>query len=303
MTSATAPVATSAPATDAPRWLPAAVLTVLVLWASAFIAIRAVADDLEPGPLALGRLLVGTVVLAPLALRRRLRLPRGRGLALVVVYGVLWFAGYTVVLNAAEHHLDAGTAAMLVNVAPLLVAAVAGLALREGYPRALLVGLAVGFGGVVLIAVSTSSGGTSPLGIGLGLLAAVLYAVGVLTQKAALRTVDAVTATWLGCLVGALVLLPYAPQLVAQAGEASAGALGAVVYLGAFPTAVAFLLWAAVLRRAGAGRTASATLAVPAIVVVMSWALLGEVPGLLTMVGGALALLGVAISRRAPRRA
>src|SRR5690606_39457897 len=95
MTSATAPVATSAPATDAPRWLPAAVLTVLVLWASAFIAIRAVADDLEPGPLALGRLLVGTVVLAPRALRRRLRPPGGRGLALVVGYGVPWLAAFS----------------------------------------------------------------------------------------------------------------------------------------------------------------------------------------------------------------
>ena len=55
--------------------------------------------------------------------------PRGKALKLIIAYGVAWFAGYTVVLNQAEHHLDAGTAAMLVNVAPILVAVSAGLLL------------------------------------------------------------------------------------------------------------------------------------------------------------------------------
>jgi len=77
-----------------------------------------------------------------------------------------------------------------------------------------------------------------------------------------------------------------------------------MVYLGIFPSAVAFLLWAYVLKRSPAGVTASATLAVPAIVVILGWVLLGELPTILGMVGGALCLIGVAWSRRPamPRR-
>lgn len=280
-------------------WLvPAAVGTVLLLWASAFIAIRAVGDTFSPGPLAFGRLTVGSVALGIIALRYRRPLPRGKGLAMVVSYGVLWFAGYTVILNAAERHLDAGTAAMLVNIAPILVAVAAGLFMAEGFPRPLVIGIVVAFTGVAIIAIGGIGGHSDGLGILLGVLTAVLYAAGVLTQKIALRTVDAVTATWVGCAVGTVVLTPFLPQAVREFSAAPGGSIAAVVYLGVFPTAIAFTLWAYALTRTAAGRLTSTTLAVPAIVVLMSWIVLGEVPTAFAMAGGVLCLVGVAISRR-----
>lgn len=298
---ATPPAATTAPAV--PGWqVPAAVVAVLLLWASAFIAIRAVGDTFDPGALAFGRLAVGSLALGLFALRYRRPLPRGKSLAMVAVYGVLWFAGYTVVLNAAERHLDAGTAAMLVNVAPILVAVAAGLFLGEGFPRQLLIGIAIAFGGVAVIAFGGIGGHSDGLGIALGLLTAVLYAAGVLSQKVALRTVDAVSATWIGCLIGTIVLLPFLPQTVQQVSHASAGAILAVVYLGIFPTAVAFTLWAFALSRSSAGSLTSTTLAVPAIVVLMSLLFLGEAPTVLALIGGAVALFGVFVSRARRRR-
>ena len=279
----------------------AATLVVLVLWASAFIAIRGIGDALSPGALAFGRQLVGTVVLVALAVWRRPPLPRGRGLLLVAVYGVLWFAGYTVVLNLAERHLDAGTAAMLVNIAPLLVAVAAGVFLKEGFPRPLMIGMLIAFAGVVLIATGGVGVHSDSFGIALGIFAAVLYASGVLVQKVALRHTDALSATWVGCAIGAAVLLPFAPQAVVEVAAAPTPAVLAMVYLGVFPSAVAFVLWAYVLQRSSAGATASATLAVPAIVVVLSWLLLGELPTLIGLIGGALCLIGVAWSRRRPR--
>ncbi|AWB95843.1 EamA family transporter [Agromyces badenianii] len=279
-----------------------AMAIVLVLWASAFIAIRAIGDDISPGPLALGRQLVGATVLVAIAIWRRPPLPRPRALALIAVYGVLWFAGYTFVLNLAERHLDAGTVAMLVNIAPLLVALAAGVLLKEGFPRPLMVGIGIAFAGVVIIATGGIGAHSEPIGIALGILAAVLYAAGVLVQKVALREADALSATWIGCVIGAAVLLPFLPQTVVELSDAPVPAVLAVVYLGVFPTAIAFLLWAYVLKRSPAGATASATLAVPAIVVVLSWLLLGELPTVFGMIGGALCLAGVAWSRRAPRR-
>lgn len=287
--------------TDGRRWLvPAAVGTVLLLWASAFIAIRAVGDTFSPGPLALGRLVFGTLALGVVAARYRRPLPRGRGLRMVLSYGVLWFAGYTVVLNAAERHLDAGTAALLVNFAPILIAVAAGVFMGEGLPRPLLVGIGIAFTGVVIIAVGGAGGHTDRLGIALGIVTAVLYAAGVLTQKVALRSVDAVSATWVGCAAGTVVLLPFLPQAVGEFSRAPGGAIAAVAYLGIFPTATAFTLWAYALTRSSAGRLASTTLAVPAIVVLMSWIGLGEIPTAIALVGGALCLAGVAVSRHRP---
>ena len=278
----------------------AAALITVVLWASAFVGIRMVADDYSPGALAFGRIAVGALALGMIAMRYRRRLPRGRALWLVVAYGVAWFAGYTVVLNQAEHHLDAGTAAMLVNVAPILVAVFAGVLLAEGFPRPLLIGISIAFTGVVIIALGGSGVAAvdDGAGVALGLLAAVLYATGVLLQKVALRTVDVVTATFLGCAVGAIALLPFAPRFVAETMDAPAGALAVAVYLGLFPTAIAFSTWAYALARTDAGRMTATTLAVPAIAILLSWLFLGELPTVLGMIGGALCLLGVAISRR-----
>ena len=99
----------------------AAVAVTVTLWASAFVGIRAAGTHFAAGPLALGRLLVGCLVLGVLALARREPLPQRRDVPLICVCGLLWFGLYNVALNAAEQRVDAGTAAMLVNVGPIRV--------------------------------------------------------------------------------------------------------------------------------------------------------------------------------------
>ncbi|NIJ11704.1 drug/metabolite transporter (DMT)-like permease [Saccharomonospora amisosensis] len=281
----------------------AATVTV-VLWASAFVAIRGIGHAFSPAPLALLRLAVATAALAvlvPLSYRRLPRLPTSRrSLVLVAAYGVLWLAGYTVALNAAEQHLDAGTAALLVNLAPLLIAFGAGMFLGESRPRTLIVGSFVALAGIAVISMD-SGGGGDWLGVGLCLLAALLYAAGVLIQKVALRSVDAAAVTLLGCALGTAALLPWTPQLVGELGTASPGALAGGIYLGLFPTAIGFSTWAYALRRTEAGRMSATTYAVPAVSVLLSWLLLSEVPTGYGLAGGALCLAGVAIARRRTR--
>ncbi len=108
-------------------WLPlAAVACTLVFWASAFVAIRHLGDDFSPGALSLGRLLVGSACLAVVALASGLPRPTAAEWRSIVLIGVLWFGIYNVALNEAERRVDAGTAAMLVNVGPILIALSAG---------------------------------------------------------------------------------------------------------------------------------------------------------------------------------
>lgn len=282
------------------RALVAAGITV-VLWASAFVGIRDVADTFSPGSIALGRLGVGDLALGAILLRRGWTPVARRDLALIVASGLLWFALYNVVLNEAERHVDAGTASMVVNTGPIFLGLFAGLFLGEGLPRRLLVGLGVAFAGAIVVGIATSSGSggapTSTEGIVLCLVAAVAYAAGVTLQKPALHAVPALQVTWLACLTGFVVLLPFAPTLVSEASAAALPKIGWVVYLGLFPTAIGFTTWAYALNRTTAGRLGITTYLIPPVVIVMAWLVLGEVPPLLAIVGGAICIAGVVIVR------
>lgn len=288
----------------------AAAATTVVLWASAFVGVRAVGHDVSPGPLALGRMLVGALTLTVIVLVVRTRgrnpappVPRGRLLGAIALWGVAWFGLYNLALNAAEQHLDAGTTALLVNAAPVIVAVLAGVLLGEGFPVRLLAGMAIAFCGVVLIATTTSSGGTDLAGALLGVLAALLYAGAAVAQKRLLTRVDPLTVTWIGAVAGTIALLPYLPALLTELAAAPAGTAAGIAYLGVFPTAVAFLTWGYALARTTAGRLVAATYAIPPIVVLLSWAVLGELPAPLALGGGLLCLAGVAVATRRARPA
>jgi drug/metabolite transporter (DMT)-like permease len=274
------------------------------LWSSAFVVIRDAGHALSPAPLALMRLAVAAVALTALVLvqsSRPARRPRTwRSAGLVIAYGVVWLAGYTVALNAGERHIDAGTAALLVSLAPLMITFGAGLFLGEGYPRALILGSVVALSGVAVIAMD-SSGGGDWIGVVLCLIAAVLFTAGMLIQKLTLRHVDGLTATWLACLAGSVALAPWAPQLVDELGSASGGAIAGAIYLGLFPTAIGFVTWSYALSRTHTGRLGATTYVAPALAVLMSWLLLSETPTTYGIVGGAICLLGVGISRRRSR--
>ena len=203
-------------------------------------------------------------------------------------------------LNAAETLVDAGTAAMLVNVGPILIAIFAGLFLAEGFPPRLVIGSGIAFGGTVVIGLATSDGqaqADAPLGIALCLVAAAAYAAGVTLQKPALARVTALRVTWIACTVGFIATLPFAPTLLDELGDASAASIGWLFYLGAFPTAVAFTTWAYALSRSTAGRLGSTTYLVPPVAIVMAWLILREAPPALAIVGGLLCIGGVIVAR------
>jgi drug/metabolite transporter (DMT)-like permease len=279
-----------------------AVGVTVLLWASAFVAIRSAGAYFSPGALALGRLLSGSVTLLVIWAVRGGGLPPRAAWPGVVAVGLLWFGGYMVLLNWGEQRVDAGTAAMIVNIGPILIALLGGWLLREGFPPRLLAGLGVAFAGAIVVGVASSGGGrASGLGVLVCLLAAVSYSAGVVCQKPALRHGSPLRVTTFGCLIGMVACLPFSGQLITQLGHAPVSATVNLVYLGVFPTAVAFTTWAYALARTTAGKMGATTYVVPAIVIALSWLTLGEVPGLLATGGGVLCLLGVAVSRTRPK--
>jgi drug/metabolite transporter (DMT)-like permease len=277
----------------------AAVAATLLLWASAFVAVRYADRSLSPGALALGRLLVGSIALGTVMLVRSESLPPRETLTLICACGVLWFGLYNLALNAAEQRIDAGTTALLVNAGPIFIALLAWRLLGEGLTRNLLAGCAVACSGVALIAFAVSGPGLrATWGAALCVLAALAYAGGVVAQKPALRQASPLGVTWLACTVGAVVCVPFAGDLYRGISAARAPAALWTVYLGIGPTAAGFVGWAYALARTDAGRLGSTTYLVPPLVVVIGWIALGETPPLLAIPGGILCLLGVALARR-----
>jgi len=294
---------TTSPSRTDPLVLGAMAVSML-FWASAFVGIRAVTGDIEPGALALGRLAVGALALGVFLAAQ----PRARGamsrrqLALAIGSGLTWFAIYAVALNTAEGTVEAGTAAMLVGTGPIFVVTLAGLFLGEGWPRRLFAGCGIALVGAVIIGLATSDGGAAESqvvgwGVILCVVAALAYAVGVTLQKPVLARVSALQVTFVACLAGAVACLPFAPQLASDLADAAPSSIAWLVYLGLFPTAVAFTTWSFALSRTRSGVLGSTTYVVPVLAIAMGWILLGEVVPPLAVVGGALCIGGVLVAR------
>lgn len=276
-----------------------AALVTVALWGSAFVGIRSASRQLSPEALALGRLAIASVALGLIVLLRREPLPSRRDLPAIAFVGAAWFGLYNITLNEAERRVDAGTAAMLVNIGPILIALLAGVFLREGFPRRLFVGLAIAFGGTLVIGSATSEDGIAPSwGAVLCVAAAVFYAVGAVAQKPLLARVSPLKVTWLACVAGTVVCLPFAGTLAHDLTETSASAIGWMVYLAVVPMAIGFLTWGYALARTTAGQMGSMMFLVTPIAVLLGWLLLDEVPPGLALVGGAVCLAGVYVARR-----
>ncbi|HLW94662.1 MAG TPA: DMT family transporter [Solirubrobacteraceae bacterium] len=276
----------------------AAIAVTTLFWASAFVAIREARHHYGPGELALGRLIVAFGALSAMMAVQRLSIPPRREWPAIIACGVLWLGVYNVALNQGERLVDAGTAAMLVNVAPIMIAVLATWILRERLSFWLLAGLGVAFGGAVVIAISSAHHHDGLGGVLLCVLAAAAYSIAVTIQKPVLSRISPIAVTWGACLAGAVVLLEFAPGLVHSVGRAPASSTLLVVYLGVGPTAIAFSTWAFALSRSTMARQGATTYLVPPLVILLSWATLDEVPGVVGMLGGLLCLLGVAVTRR-----
>ena len=218
----------------------------------------------------------------------------------IAAYGVLWLGLYSVALNAAERQVDAGTAAMLVNTGPILIAIFAGIFLGEGFPPGLLHRVR----GRASPDVSRSDSpprsrrraGAS--GILLCIVAALAYSSAVVVQKPVLARVSPFQVTWLGCAAATVACLPFAPGLVSQAADSGAGPIAWTIYLGAVPTALGFATWSFALGRTSAGRMGSITYLAPVVAILLGWAVLSERPPWLAAAGGVLCLVGVYLARR-----
>lgn len=288
---------------DPRTWL--AIGGVLVLWASAFAGIRAGmrlspagaigAGGYGPGELALLRFGTASIALALYALAKRMRRPERADLPRIGLAGLLGISIYHVALNFGEVTVNAGAASMLISAGPVFTALLSALFLHERLTRTGWGGILLAFAGVTLIALSGGTGLRFTPGSLLILLAAAVAAAFSILSKQSLRRYTALEFTSYAIWAGTLPLVIFLPGLLRQAPAAAPAATLAVIYLGIFPAAIAYVLWNYALSRMPASLLSSFLYLSPVLAIFIAWAWLGEIPALLTVLGGAVAIVGVVL--------
>lgn len=272
-----------------------AIVVTVVAWASAFPAIRAGLAAFGPAELGAVRFAIAAVPAALFLLVTRPALPALNEIWRFAFGGIVFVALYTVLLNFGELTVSAGAASFIINVNPIITAALAMMLLGERFPLLAWAGTFISFAGIGLIALGEGSGLKADYGALLVLGAAFCNSFTTVIQKPLFRRHKALTVSAWNMIVGAVVLSPALFGGLDQIAAADNEALFAAVYLGIVPSLVAYGTWAVVLSRLPASRASNFMYCVPPVATLMGFLWLGEVPGPIGILGGVLALGGVII--------
>jgi len=273
-----------------------------VLWASSFAAIRAGLESFSPPSLVLFRFLVASAsLLVWVLLKSSIRLPRRADLPLIVIGGFIGITVYHLSLAFGEVTVTAASASFIIGAVPIFTAILAVFSLKEKLSLRQWLGIGLSFSGIGLIALGERGRLEFEAGALIILLAAACTSVYFIIQKKLLKFYTPLEVTCYAFWAGTALLLLFIPGLIEELPRADAGPALAVVYLGLFPAALAYLIWNYVFSRISASVATSFMYLNPILATVIAWLWLGEVPAALAGLGGLLALGGVIITSRSVR--
>jgi len=273
----------------------AAIAITVIGWASAFPAIRAGLQDFGPVELGAARFGIAAIPAALYLAIARPKLPALWESWRFVFGGLVFVALYTVLLNIGEQTVSAGAASFIINVSPILTAVLATVFLAERFPVLAWIGTFVSFAGVGLIALGDGDTLAIDRGALMILGGALATSLNTIVQKPLFsRHHPVVVAAW-NMVIGALALAPWLPAALAEARVATPEPLLSAIYLGVVPSFVAYAAWAVALSRLPAARASNYLYCIPPVATVIGYVWLGEFPGTLGLVGGAMALGGVVL--------
>lgn len=274
------------------------------MWSANFVIVKAAIGMLSPLTFTTARYVVAALALF-LLMRWRLGALRapGRYTLPLLGLGMLGFGAYQVLWTLGLTQITAGDSALIVAASPVMTAVLAGMAGVDRLTPPKLAGALTAFAGVAIVIAAGAelAIGASLAGDALTLMAALLWAVYIVAGTRILRHVDPLTATAWTVLGGTLFLVPFGVWDVVTTAPASIPplALGAIVYSGALAAGYANVLVFRGIKVIGPTRASALQLLVPAGAVLLGAVLLGEPVGWAQVAGGAVIVLGVAITRRA----
>ncbi|MER5630196.1 DMT family transporter [Streptomyces nitrosporeus] len=274
----------------------------VVLWASAFPAIRVGVDGLGVQALSFLRIAVAAVALLLVAPFAKVRVPRSCDLPMIALCGVTGITAYQLLLNWGEVNVAAGTASLLIAIVPAFSVLLGSLFLKERVSRHIVLGTVVALAGAAVVSMAKGTGGFTVSAL-IVLAAAVVQGVYHVATKPLLRHYTGLEVATYAMVAGMVFALPLAPATWHATLRAPADALACALYLGLLPSALGFVIWAYAVARLPLATSTAALYLVPPVTLVISFAWLGEVPHLIELAGGAVGVAGVImINGRNPAR-
>jgi drug/metabolite transporter (DMT)-like permease len=279
-------------------------LALASLWGSSFTFIKMALEGLNPGQVVLFRLILGSALLLAFAAYRRTSMPAGAATwALITVAAVLGNVAPFLLLSYGEQTATAGVAGTLVGATPLLTLGLAAAAIpTERLGRRSVLGLAAGFGGVILVLSPWQEFDSSLAGSLACLGAAVSYAAGFVFVRKYLSPlrIPALALAASQLAAATLVQTLLTPVTGWQDPEFTSRVVVAVAALGALGTGVAYILYFRLIADLGATTASSVNYVVPVVAVAVGVAVLGEPVTWQLIVGGLVVLGSVAYSKSRP---
>ncbi|MGG3340545.1 EamA family transporter [Bacillus subtilis] len=263
------------------------------LWASAFPGIRAGLEGYTPEHLALFRLLIGSMALLLFAVLTQMRLPDLKDIPAIFLLGFLGFALYHILLNIGEKTVSAGVASLLVTTALIFSAMLSRLFYKEHFGFAKWLGSMISLLGVLLIAFGAGDFTYSMSGILVILLAAFSESIYFVFQARYIKKYGFIPFVTFTIWGGTIPMLVFLPGLGEEMMNASISATLSIVYLGLLPTVIPYFALAYVTSLVGASEATLSLYVTPALALIISWLWIGEIPTLLSLLGGVVTVGGV----------
>lgn len=284
----------------APDVADAAMLLTALIWAGNNVIVKDAVANIDPIAYVVARFALVVGLLFPLLMTRAgsLRVSR-QDWPLLLLSGVAGFAVYNVLFTVALTSTSAFSAALLISMGPAFTMLVASILGMEQVRRLQWVGIGIAIAGVGIFVGNKLRGEAPALGDGLTLLAAASFSVYSLASRRLTARSGAPAITAWSALVGLLAMLPFAMSNVRAQDWIGIGPAGwgAMLYSSALSMLLAYSIWTWAIGQRGVGRAVPYLYLVPILTGIMAASLQGEQFGPLKLLGAAVTLLGLALTR------
>lgn len=273
-----------------------AVVATVLIWSTTFAALVAALDHFPARHLLFLRWTLTAVLFVGFGVATRMRLPRAADVPHILLAGLLGFAGYQMLLVHGQMHVSATMAGFLINMSPVFTTVISVMLGRERAGWTTWAGLAACTGGLLLM--SVDGGGLGEMGAGAALvaLAALSFAGYTLVAKPLLSRYRPIEVTTYALVAGSVPFVVFAPGSMETLMTAGAGDIATLVFLATLPGGLAYVLWSRAVKGLEPGLASRFLYLIPVLGVPIAWMWVGEVPQMLTVVGGLVTVAGVAIA-------
>jgi drug/metabolite transporter (DMT)-like permease len=270
-----------------------------LLWGMPYLLIRIAVVELDPLIVAVGRTLIGSLLLLPLALHRNALGPAFRKWKWLLAFTLIEISIPWVLLGHAETRINSSTAGLLIAVVPLFAAIIVTRLGHERLEPRRIVGLVIGFAGVALL-VGLDIHFSDFLAVAATIVVSLCYAIGPIIIDRKLGGVPAMGVITASLILATLIYAPLVPFLWPEA--VSAQSVGSVIGLGVLCTAAAFIVFFALIAEVGPARATVITYVNPAVAIILGALVLHEPLTLGMAIGFPLVIIGsiLGTSRSAP---